>query len=115
MDEDDEYARNILRPDNYDLFDIVRDRLKARPAEPIDSIAADIGVTVDQLCRWVVSFSEKRRLRSNYQSKKFAAIGDQRVHSNGMWNDDEDRRRARAAQKARDGARATRLALEEQH
>jgi hypothetical protein len=27
----DEYTRNILRPDNYELFDIVRDRLNHRP------------------------------------------------------------------------------------
>ncbi len=109
---DDEYARNMLRPDNYELFDIVRKRLNAKPVEPIDSIAADIGVTVDQLCRWVIKFSEKKRPKAPYQGKDFAPIGPSRSTSTPMWADGLDRQRQRAAQKARDGARATILALE---
>jgi hypothetical protein len=107
-----EVARNVLRPDNYELFDEVRKRLNQRdPVIPIAGIAAWIGVTEDELIRWVIGFSEKGRLRSNYQSKKFAAIGEPRVRNTGIWTDDEDRRRARVAQKARDGARAAREAM----
>lgn len=106
---DDEFARNILRPDNYELFDIVRDRLNARPVEPIDSIARDIGVTVDQLCRWVIKFSEKNRPKKHYQSKEFAALDMTRAKSTDLWSDRPDRQRQRIAQKARDGARAARL------
>lgn len=105
--EQSERARNLLRPDNYELFDEVRDRLNQRdPVIPIAGIAAWIGVTEDELIRWVIGFTEKGRLRSNYQSKKFAALGERRVRNSGIWNDDEDRRRSRIAQKARDGARA---------
>lgn len=109
--QDDDYARSILRPDNYELFDIVRGRLNARPSEPIDCIAGDIGVSVDQLCRWVVRFSEKKRPK--YQSPKFAALRPPAVSPPDLWADEETRRRQRFAQKARDGARATRLALAE--
>ena len=111
----DEYTRNMLRPDNYELFDIVRDRLNHRPIEPIESIAFDIGVTVDDLCRWVIGFSEKNRPKAPYQSPKFAPIGPSRSTSTDMWADSEEKRRQRIAQKARDGARAARMAMEESH
>jgi hypothetical protein len=106
----DEYTRSILCADNYELFDKVRNRLNLRPAEPVESIANDLGVTVDDLCRWVISFKEAKRPK--YQSAKLAPIAPPRAPSVGLWADDEDRRRQRIAQKARDGARATILALE---
>ena len=109
----DEYTRNLLTADNYELFDNVRDRLNLRPVEPIQSIAYDLGVTVDDLCRWVIGFSEKKRPK--YQSPKFAAIGPSRSTSTDLWADSEEKRRQRIAQKARDGARAARLAMEESH
>lgn len=108
---EDDFARSILRPDNYDLFDIVRDRLNARPAEPVEVIAQEIGVTVDQLCRWVIGFRESGRPRSTYQSAKFAALRPPDRPSPDVWADVDDRRRQRMAQKARDGARARREAL----
>lgn len=113
---DSEFARNVLRRDNYELFDIVRDRLNARPVEPIASIALEIGVTVDELCRWVISFSEKKRQRVPYQGKQFAPIAKPRNPNNGtpIWAEAPDRQRQRNAQKASDGARATRLALAEE-
>lgn len=110
---DDDYANSILRPDNYDLFDMVRARLNAKPTEPIDIIAGEIGVTVDQLCRWVIRFSEKRRPK--YQSPKFAPLRPPVVSPPDLWADDEARRRQRIAQKARDGARAALRALEAEH
>ena len=107
-----EYARNILCPDNYDLFDSVCRRLNARPIEPIESIAYDIGVTVDELCRWVIGFKEeKRRIKSPDQGKARAPLAQSRCTSTPLWSDDEDRRRQRIAQKARDGARAAREAM----
>jgi hypothetical protein len=106
----DEYTRSILCADNYDLFDKVRDRLNIRPPEPIQSIAFDLGVTVDDLCRWVIGFKESKRPK--YQSAKLAPIAQPRTKAVTIWADDEDRRRQRIAQKARDGARATILALE---
>ncbi len=108
---DDDFAESILRPDNFDLFDNVRWRLNARPVEPIENIAHDIGVTVDQLCRWVIGFSEKGR-SNPYQSPRYAALGQPRTNSVALWADTEDRRRQRIAQKARDGARAAREAME---
>jgi transposase-like protein len=105
-DEDSEYARNILRPDNYELFDMVRDRLNHRPIEPIESIAYDIGVTVDELCRWVIKFSEKGRKRQQYQSKAFAPLAQPRGATREGWEQSDDMRRQKIAQRARDGARA---------
>lgn len=113
MTEQDEYTRNMLCADNYDLFDNVRWRLNARPVEPIESIAADIGVSVDDLCRWVIGFREAKRPK--YQSPNFAPLAQPRTPGVELWADDEDRHRQRIAQKARDGARATRLALERAH
>lgn len=109
-DREDDFAESILRPDNYDLFDTVRFRLNARPAEPVASIAADIGVTVDQLCRWVIGFTEKGR-GGFYQAKRYSALRPPEKSIPDLWADDEGRRRERMAQKARDGARATREAL----
>lgn len=107
----DEYTKSLLCADNYELFENVRWRLNARePFEPIESIAHDIGVSVDDLCRWVISFKEPRRPK--YQSPKFAALAPPKVTGSDPWADDEGRRRARFAQKARDGARAALLALE---
>ena len=108
----DEYTESLLRPDNYDLFENVCWRLRARPVEPIDSIALDVGVTVDDLCRWVLGFREKGRPKAPYQSRKFAALRPPVVATPDPWADDEDRRRQRFAQKARDGAREARMALE---
>jgi hypothetical protein len=111
-EEQDRAARNLLRPDNHDLFDDVSLRLDARnPSIPIDTIAADIGVTVDALCRWVIGFKEKGARRSVSQSRDFAPVRPSQGHGGSMWSDDEDRRRQRIIQKARDGARATREAL----
>lgn len=114
---EDEYARNMLRPDNYALFDAVRNRLNAKPYEPIDSIAAEVGVTVDQLCRWVIGFSEKHRERAQrvpYQSKAFAPIAQPRSKGAGSdWAQSENIRRMKAWKKQRDGARAAREAIEQ--
>lgn len=108
----DDYARNMLRPDNYALFDAVRNRLNAKPYEPIDSIAAEVGVTVDQLCRWVISFSEKKRPKAPYQSPKFAALDQPRKNGGGGdWGQSENIRRMKAWSKAREGARAAREAM----
>lgn len=109
-----EYARNILCADNYELFDIVCRRLNARPIEPIESIAYDVGVTVDELCRWVIGFKEeRRRVKSPYQGKARAPLAQSQSTSTPLWSDTDDGRRARIAQKARDGARAARLAMME--
>lgn len=117
MDDSDELernARNLLRPDNYDLFEQVRLELNARnPVIPIDEIAARLCVSVDDLCRWVIGFKESRKKqRVPYQSAGFAALRPPKVEPSDPWADGEARRRARFAQKARDGARATILALE---
>lgn len=102
----DAFARSILRPDNYDLFDIVRRRLDARPAEPVECIARDIGVTVDQLCRWVIAFKERKGTKAHYQGKSFAAVRPPSQAIADVWADEDSRKRKRIAQKARDGARA---------
>lgn len=105
-------ARNVLRPDNYELFDEVCARLNQRdPVIPVVGIAAWVGVTEDELVRWVIKFSEKKRpQRSPYQNKDFAPVAQPRGHGVDLWSDSPDRQRQRIAQKARDGARAALLA-----
>lgn len=116
MDDTEELernARNLLRPDNHDLFEQVRLELNARnPVIPIGEIAGRLGVSVDALCRWVIGFKERRKQRVPYQAKVFAPLRPPVVSPSDPWADDEDRRRRRFAQKAREGARATILALE---
>lgn len=108
-----ERGRNLLRPDNYDLFDQVCERLNQRdPVVPVAGIAAWLGVTEDELCRWIIGFRGTRRPRSTYQSRAFAPLAQPRAAGVELWADSEDRRKQRIAQRARDGARATRLALE---
>jgi hypothetical protein len=117
MDDDSELernARNLLRPDNYDLFEQVRLELNARnPVIPIDDIASRLCVSVDDLCRWVIGFKEPTVKRKQfYQAPAFAPLRPPKVSPPDAWADDEYRRKQRFAQKARDGARATILALE---
>jgi hypothetical protein len=48
---------DILRSDNHELFDHVRVRLVARnPVIPFEDIAAEFGVTVDELVGWFLSY-----------------------------------------------------------
>lgn len=104
--------RDLLTQDNYELFDIVRNRLNAKPVEPIDCIARDIGVTVDELCRWVLSFSEKKRHAKPYQSPRFPAIAlPQRDGDGSGWNQDNNIRRMKAWKKAHEGAAVRRREL----
>ena len=49
--------RDILRPDNHELFDRVRLRLvKRHPAIPFEDIAAEFGVEVNELIAWFLSY-----------------------------------------------------------
>lgn len=112
-EEQDRNARNLLRPDNRDLFEEVRLRLNARhPVISIDTIAADIGVTVDALCRWVMEYREPKARRSVYQSPQFAALPRPKYGSGHDDQQPDNIRAMKAWQRQRNGARATRLANE---
>ncbi len=104
----DEYTENLLRPDNYELFDNVRNRLNARPVEPIDCIARDVGVSVDDLCRWVIGFREKGRPTSPYQKPAYAPLRPPSKPIPDQWADTADRRRQAIWKKQREGAAAAR-------
>lgn len=94
---------DILRPDNRELFETVRHRLERRnPAEPITAVAADIGVSVDALCRWIIAYREPRKAR--YQAPRFAPLAPSAKSNSDLWSDDEDRRRRRMWDRARKGA-----------
>lgn len=107
----DAYTRNILRPDNRELFAIVCSRLNARPVEPIECIANDVGVSVDDLCRWVIGFKESRRTTA-YQSPRFAPLPQPKYENGHDDQQPENIRRMKAWKRAHEGARATRLAME---
>lgn len=53
-------AAQILTPDNYHLFDLVREQLNEYPQVPIAATARGLGVTPDALCRWFIGFKEYR-------------------------------------------------------
>lgn len=53
-------AAQILTPDNYELFDLVCDQFNNYPAVTVAQTASGLGVTVDDLCRWVIGFKERR-------------------------------------------------------
>lgn len=100
-------ADDLLRPDARELFETVRTRLNARdPAEPIQAIADDLGVTVDQLCRWFIAYKEPRRHKKAYQSPRFPALPEPLGKITDPWADSEARRRQAIWKKQREGAKA---------
>lgn len=107
------YASEILCADNYELFDRVCARLNAKPIEPIDIIASDIGVTVDELCRWVIAYRAPKHKRPPYQSPKLAPIAQPRRDTGPVEARSHDAQRFLAWKKASEGAREARLAAEE--
>lgn len=106
------YASEILCADNYELFDRVCARLNAKPIEPIDIIASDIGVTVDELCRWVIAYRAPKNKRPPYQSPKLSPIAQPRRETGPADTRSPDSRRLLNWKKATEGARAARQALE---
>ena len=102
-------ARDILRPDNRELFETVRTRLNARhPVEPVQAIADELGVTVDELCRWFVAYKEPRKAKA-YQSPRFPALPQPSQPQRDPWVDSEERRRMAIWRKQTEGARKARL------
>jgi len=55
-----ETAERILTPDNVALFNMVRDQLNDFPTVPIAATARGLGVSVDDLCRWIIGFKEPK-------------------------------------------------------
>jgi hypothetical protein len=103
---------DLLRPDNHELFDAVRKRLNQRdPVVPIAMIAWDLGVTVDELCKWIMAYKEPRKPKA-YQSPRFPAIGAPLVKSAPEWAQGDSTRRFLAWKRAHDGAVKARKALE---
>lgn len=55
-----EIAQRILTPDNHALFKEVCDWLNTFKGVSITALARQLGVEVDDLCRWVIGFKEPR-------------------------------------------------------
>lgn len=55
-----EMAALTLTPDNYELFELVCDQFNSHPNVTVAQTASGLGVTVDDLCRWVIGFKERR-------------------------------------------------------
>lgn len=53
-------AERILTPDNYELFALVCDQFNSHPNVTVTQTASGLGVSVDDLCRWVIEFKEYR-------------------------------------------------------
>lgn len=102
--------QDLLRPDNHDLFDEICARLNQRPVVPFETIAAELGCSVDQLVRFVAEHKLPPRQKSFYQSPRFAALRPPFRDVHDAFAAPLTRQRETHAQRARDGARATRLA-----
>lgn len=101
---------DLLRPDNHELFDHVRLRILSKdPVFTMDQIAVEFGVSVDELCRWIMAYKEPRKAKA-YQAPRFAPIGQPRKASAPSWVKDDDARRFIAWKRSRDGAKAAREA-----
>lgn len=102
-------SSDILRPDNRELFETVKCKLNQRsPVIPVATIADEIGVTVDELCRWFISYKERKG--KAYQSPRFAALAPPRMKTTDQWADTEEDRRMAIWRKQTEGARKARLA-----
>jgi hypothetical protein len=96
--------RDFLRPDNHDLYDEIAAEMNAQPPVSLTSIADRLGVSVDELCRFV--------LEHRNPSPRFPALRPPRHAGVDTFVLPAEAQSRRNAQRARDGARATRLALE---
>lgn len=106
---------DLLRPDNHDLFDHVRLRILSKtPVFTMAMIADEFGVTVDELCRWIMDYKQPgRRRKSVYQAPRFPAIAQPRRDSGPDWARSDDARRQAAWKRASEGARAAREAAKD--
>lgn len=53
---------DTLRPDNHELWLMVRKRLNQRPSIPMNQIAAELGVDPKAMVDWFLAFKEPRPL-----------------------------------------------------
>jgi hypothetical protein len=102
--------RDFLRPDNHDLYDEIAAEMNAQPPVSLTSIADRLGVSVDELCRFVLE--HRNPPKSAYQSPRFPALRPPRHAGVDTFVLPAETQSRRNAQRARDGARATRQALE---
>jgi hypothetical protein len=99
-------SADLLRPDDRELFERVREQLNRRnPPVSIQVVADEIGVSVDDLCRWVLAYKEPRKKKA-YQSPRFPAIAPPKHRISDPWADDENRRRQAMWRKQHAGATA---------
>jgi hypothetical protein len=104
-------ASDLLRPDNRELFETVRDKLNQRsPVVPVQFIADELGVTVDELCRWFIAYKEPRKAKA-YQSPRFPALPEPKQPIRDPWADSEERRRQAIWKRQHEAARAAREAM----
>lgn len=81
-------------------------RVQCNTTKPMSRIAAELGVDVDDLCAWIMAYTEKPAHKpKEYQSKVAEAIGDPKRPGSG-WSPAAQVRRQTAWQRQRDGARA---------
>lgn len=99
----------LLTPTNHDLMRLVEARVDSGRA--MTTIAAEIGVHVDDLCHWILSVYREPRKPKVYHRPSMPAIGFSQQET-ARWSASEDARRFAAWKKARDGAAATRRMLE---
>ena len=103
---------SILTTHNHDLMKLVKARVDAE--YPMSFIAHELGVDVDDLCRWILHDYREPRVRKHkpYQNKGATALGEPKRPGN-SWSPAEQVRRQSAWQRQRDGAAAARKAIAE--
>lgn len=87
-------------------------RLQCNTNKPMTRIAAELGVDIDDLCAWMMAYTEKPQHKAKeYQSKVAGAIGAPNRPGN-SWSPAAQVRRQTAWARQREGAAATRRMLE---
>lgn len=102
-------TEELLTPHNHDLMRLVKARVDSGRA--MTTIAAEIGVHVDDLCDWILTKYREPRKPKEYHRPSMPAIGFSQQET-AKWSAAADTRRFMAWKKARDGAAETRRMLE---
>lgn len=86
-------------------------RVQCNTDKPMSRIAAELGVDVDDLCRWIMAYKAPKQSKPyvNRQSPPLGFTTPERSH----WSSPQSAQRFANWRKARDGAAAARKAMVE--
>lgn len=68
-------AVTILEPNDRELWKLVRRRVNQLPSIPMTQIAAELGVDIDDLCAWIMAYTEPKPKPQYLAGKTLASKG----------------------------------------